>query len=259
MVVIVVMVMMVLMFIMVVIIVVMVVAAAGAFLTVLMVVVMVMMVVLMLIMVIIEIVVVMVLMLHMLQLLVQSVVVHGLTDLLAAELGPGRGDQAGVVVQALQQLHSGGGFGLARRVGAAEDDQVGVFHLVVEKLAEVAHIHAALAGIHHGDLGADVRALHLFHGLGHVGQLAHAGRLDDDAVGGKVLHHLFQGLGKVAHQGAADAAGVHLGDLHAGILQKAAVNGDLAELVFDQNQLFAFIALSDELADQGRLARAEKS
>ena len=213
----------------------------------------------MLIMVIILIVVVMVLTLHVLQLLVQSVVVHGLTDLLAVELGPGRSDQAGMVVQALQQLHSGGGFGLARRVGTAEDDQVGVFHLVVEKLAEVAHIHAALAGIHHGDLGADVRALHLFHGLGHVGQLAHAGRLDDDAVGGKVLHHLFQGLGKVAHQGAADAAGVHLGDLHAGILQKAAVNGDLAELVFDQNQLLAFIALSDELADQGRLARAEKS
>ena len=244
----------------VIVIIVVVMAAAGAALAVFMVVVMivVVMMVLMLVMVIIVI-VVMMLMLHVLQLLVQGIVVHGLTDLFPAELGPGRGDQAGMVVQALQQLHSGGGFGLARRVGAAENDQVGVFHLVVEKLAEVAHIHAALARVHHGDFSADMGALHLFHGLGHVGQLAHAGRLDDDAVGGKVLHHLFQGLGKVAHQGAADAAGVHLGDLHAGVLQKAAVNGDLAEFVFDQNQLFALIALCDELADQGRLARAEKS
>ena len=51
------------------------------------------------------------------------------------------------------------------------------------------------------------------------------------------VQHLPQRLAEVAHQGAADAAGVHLGDLDAGVLEKAAVNADLTELIFDQNDL----------------------
>ena len=58
---------------------------------------------------------------------------------------------------------------------------------------------------------------------------------------------------------AADAAGVHLGDVDAGILQKAAVNADLAEFVFDQHNLFTLERFLDELFDQGRFACTQKA
>ena len=71
--------------------------------------------------------------------------------------------------------------------------------------------------------------------------------------------NLLQRLVEVAHQRAADAAGGHFADLHAAVLQEAAVNGDLAELVFDQHQLFALIGLGQQLLDERGLARAKES
>ena len=62
-----------------------------------------------------------------------------------------------------------------------------------------------------------------------------------------LLHDLVQGLAEVPHQGAADAAGVHLGDLDAGLLEEAAVNADLAELVFDQHDLLALQGVLQQL------------
>ncbi|SCJ73638.1 Uncharacterised protein [uncultured Blautia sp.] len=62
--------------------------------------------------------------------------------------------------------------------------------------------------------------------------------------------HVLQRLVEVPHQGAADAPGGHLADLHAGLLQKAAVNADLAELVLDQHQLFAGKGLRQQLFDK---------
>ena len=203
--------------------------------------------------------VVMVLVLHLLQLVLEAVFVHGFPDLLAAQLRPGGGDETGLGVEGLEDL--GGLEGLLGLcgIGAAHDDEVSVGNLVVEKLAEVAGVHLGLAGVHDRDLRADVGAFHALDGSGHVGQLAHARGLDEDAVGGIVVHDLLEGLGKVAHQGAADAAGVHLRDLHARVLQKAAVNGDLTELVFDEDQFFILIPLRDQLADEGRFPRAEKA
>ena len=72
---------------------------------------------------------------------------------------------------------------------------------------------------------------------------------DDDAVGVVLLHHLLQGGAEIAHQRAADAAGVQLVDLDAAFLQKAAVNADLAELVLDQHHLLTGKGLFDELFD----------
>ena len=77
--------------------------------------------------------------------------------------------------------------------------------------------------------------------------------------GGVVLQHLFQGGAEVAHQGAADAAGVHLGDLHSGVLQEAAVNADLAELVLDEHVLLALEGLAEELLDEGGLAGSQET
>ena len=199
------------------------------------------------------------LVLHLLQLVAEAVLVHGLKDLRTAELLPGRGDETGLAVEGLEDLHRLGGLLGLHGAGAAEDDEVGVCDLVVEELAEVARVHFGLARVHDGDLCADVRALHALNRGGDVGQLADARGLDEDAVGGIVVHDLLESLGKVAHQGAADAAGVHLRDLHARVLQKAAVNGDLAELVLDEDELFLLIALRDQLADERGFPRAEKA
>ena len=73
------------------------------------------------------------------------------------------------------------------------------------------------------------------------------------------IHHLLQGLTKIAHQTAADAAAVHLGNVDARLLQKAAVNAYFAKLIFNENQLFAGIGLSDQLLDERRLACAQKT
>ena len=189
----------------------------------------------------------------------QAVFVHDLADLHTAELVPGRGDEPGLRVEPFEKLDGGQGLLLVCAVRAAEDDQVGVLHLVVEKLAEVAHVHLALAGVHDRDLRADLRALDALHGLRHVGELADAGGLDEDAVGREVGHDLAERLREVAHQGAADAAGIHLRDLHARVLQETAVDGDLAELVLNEHQLLAAVALGDQLADQRGFAGAEKA
>jgi len=71
--------------------------------------------------------------------------------------------------------------------------------------------------------------------------------------------HVLQRLVEVPHQGAADAPGGHLADLHAGLLQKAAVNADLAELVLDQHQLFAGKGLRQQLFDKSGLAGAKEA
>ena len=146
-------------------------------------------------------------------------------------------------------------------IGTGQDDGGGGFDLVVVELAEVLHIHLDLARVGHGHGVAqrDLVIRHLAHGGNDVGQLAHAGRLDQNTVGMVLGNDLLQRLAKIAHQRAADAAGVHLGDVDAGILQKAAVNADLAELVLDQHQLLPLVTFGDHLFDQGRLARAEEA
>ena len=189
----------------------------------------------------------------------QSVFLHGLADLTAVQLAPGRGDQAGLRVQGLQQGHCLKQLLFARCVRAAQDDQIGRTHLIFKELAEVACVHFRLSRIHDGHFRADLRLIDALNRRGHIRELADAGRLDQNAVRGILVDDLLQGLGKVTHQRAADAARVHLGDLNARILQEAAVDGDVAELVFNQNQLFPPIGLLDQFADQGRFPCAEKA
>lgn len=74
-----------------------------------------------------------------------------------------------------------------------------------------------------------------------------------------LLHHLLQGGAEITHQRAADAAGVQLIDLDAGLLQEAAVDADLTELVLDQNDLLAGKGLLDEFFDQSGLAGAQEA
>ena len=186
---------------------------------------------------------------------------HRLEDLLAVELCPGRCHDGRGRVLLTQQRHGGVELLGADALGAREDDGARVLDLVVEELAEVLHVHPALVGVDHSREAVEHQliGLHALHRADDVAELADARGLDEDAVGMKLRQHLLQRVGKVPHEAAADAAGVHLVDLHAGVLEKAAVDGDLAELVFDQHDLFARVRLGDQLFDQRGLAGAEKT
>ena len=187
---------------------------------------------------------------------------HGGQDLCAGQLLPRGGDDGGGGVLLPQESHCGGHLVLAGGLGTAEQDAAGVADLIVVELAEVLHIHLDLVDVGHRHKAGQfhVQGLgHAFHGAGDVGQLAHAGGLDEDAVGVILGHNLLEGLAEVAHQGAADAAGVQLVDLDAGLLQKAAVNADLAELVLNQHHFLAAEGFLNQLLDERGLASAQKA
>ena len=254
-------------------------AAAGAVLVMLIVVVMVMLVLIVIVMVVmaaagavlvmlfvVMIVVMVVLVLSLLgkelQLLFKGILVlHRLENLCAGELIPRGGNDGGVLVVLAQQSDAGFKlFGLDT-VRAAQNDGVCVLDLVVIELAEVLHVHFALVCIGNGGEAIQRNVFHVqvLHGTDHIAQLAYAGRLDQNAVRVVGLQHLTQRLAEVAHKAAADAALAHLGDFNAGVLQKAAVNGNLAELVFDEDELFALKSFGDQLADQRGFACAEEA
>ncbi len=179
---------------------------------------------------------------------------HGVQDLLTGQGIPcGRDDGRSGVLLA-QHGDSGSDLLLAGGLGAAEDDAACVADLVIVELTEVLHIHLDLVHVGHGNEAVQLNIQMLCHtldGTGHVAQLADARRLDHDAIRVVLLHHLLQGSAEVAHQRAADTARIQLVDLDAGLLQKAAVDADLAELVLDQNDLLARKGLFDELFDGG--------
>ena len=253
-----------------------VVAAAGAVLVMLIVVMMVMLVLVFIVMVVVAaagavivmlfVVVMVVLVLSLLgkelQLLFKGILVlHRLENLCAGELIPRGGNDGGVLVVLAQQSDAGFKlFGLDT-VRTAQNDGVCVLNLVVIELAEVLHVHFALVCIGNGGEAIQRNVFHVqvLHGTDHIAQLAYAGRLDQNAVRVVGLQHLTQRLAEVAHKAAADAALAHLGDFNAGVLQKAAVNGNLAELVFDEDELFSLKSFGDQLADQRGFACAEEA
>ena len=73
------------------------------------------------------------------------------------------------------------------------------------------------------------------------------------------VRNFFERLAEVADKAAADAARVHLGHLDARVLQKARVNADFAELVFDDDELLTGVGLFYELLDERGLTRAEEA
>ena len=191
----------------------------------------------------------------------RGLALHGGNQLLTGELAPGGGDDGGNLVVLPQQLHGGIQLGLGNGIGTGQDDGGGSLHLIIVEFSEVLGIDLDLARIHnsHGVAQGHIRAGHLVNRADNIGQLAHAGGLDDDPVGMVLPNHLLQGLAEVTHQRAADAAGVHLRNIDVGILQEAAVNADLAELILNQHQLLALVALGNHLLDQRSLASAQEA
>ena len=263
----VVMVVMVLMLLVVMMMVMLVVVAAAAFLIVMMVMMLVLLVVMAAAAVLVVVVVVMLLSgqafhLHLSQFGSQGCLsLHGGDQLIAGQLGPGGGDDGGDLIVLPDHGNAGVQLGLGHGIGAGQDDGGCGLDLIVIELAKVLHVDLHLAGVSNGHGVAQGHVLigHLVDSADNVGQLAHAGGLDDDAVGVILRDDLGQGLSEVAHQTAADAAGVHLGDVDASVLQEAAVDADLAELILDEDQLLALVGLLDHLLDQGRLAGTQET
>ena len=151
--------------------------------------------------------------------------------------------------------------GLLHALRAAEDYRPGVLDLVAPEFAEVLHIHPRAGGVHDGGeaAGHELRVADVLHGAYDVRELAHAAGLYEYAVGPELLLHLLEGLREIAHQRAADAAGAHLGYLDARLGQEAAVDGNLAELVLDKDELLAPVGLVYELLYERGLARAQEA
>ncbi len=192
-----------------------------------------------------------------------SVRTHDIVNLLAGQLIPRCGDDAGVFTGMFaDQLERFIETLFADILCAAEYDRTGAFQLVVVELTEVFDIHAALGRI--ADCGQaahfDLALLEdrLDSGC-YIRQLADAGRLDDDAIRREPCQHIVQRFGKITDQRTADAAGIHLGNFDAGIPEKAAIYADLAKLIFNENDLLALQRTFQQLTDERGLASAEKA
>ena len=191
-----------------------------------------------------------------------ALAVHDGDDLCAGQDGPVGGDDGGSGVLLGQQGDGGSDLLLTGVAGAAQDDAGRMADLVVIELTEVLHIHLDLVHVGDGDKAVQDDGQILgdaLDGAGHVGQLADARRLNEDAVRVVGLDDLLQCLAEIADQAAADAAGVQLIDLNAGLAHEAAVDADLAEFVLDQDDLLTGEGLLDELFDKGGLAGAEEA
>ena len=188
---------------------------------------------------------------------------HGSEKLGAGELIPGSSDDGSIHIIAAQKSHGSGKLVLSGLLGTAENDGSGMGDLILVELAEVLEINLALGGVRHGD-GTDKLHFgdlshHVLHGFHHVRKLAHTGGLDDDTVGMELSHDLLQRFAKVAHQRAADAAGVHLGNLDAGLFEETAVDTDLTEFIFNEDDLFASQRFIKKFFDEGSLPRAKEA
>ena len=184
-------------------------------------------------------------------------------DYLAGDVVPRGGDQARVGVLLAHQLDGLFQLFLADQLRAAENDGLRALDLVDEEFGKVLEIHFALSGVHDGGAAGEmdfaVLLFLLLHHAADVGQLAHAAGLDDQAVGMIFFNQLADGLGEIARQRAADAAGVQLGNLNAAVLHEAAVNADLAVFVFEQDALFARKRFLQQFFDQRRFSRAQEA
>ena len=116
-------------------------------------------------------------------------------------------------------------------------------NLVIKKLAKVLVIQFCLRGIHNGygtvQMYRKIRGNRLYRGK-NIGKLSDAGRLYQNTVGLILFNHFFQRSLKIADQGTADTPLIHFSNLDTGILQKAAVNPDFSELIFNENHILSF-------------------
>ena len=179
---------------------------------------------------------------------------HSVCQLLACQLFPGGSDDGAVGADGANQFACF--FQLLGSDGTCpgQDHSRSRGKLIIIKLAKITHIALYLGGIGNGYLEGDLCAVYLFNCRNYIRQLTHTGGLNDDPVGGIIVHNLLQRLTEVANQRAADAAGIHLPDLYACLLQEATVNADLAKLVLNEDNFLPGVVFLQHFLNKRCLA-----
>ena len=146
-----------------------------------------------------------------------------------------------------QQFHTGCQLGICCFGCVAENNCAGTFNLVVEKFAEVFHIHFAFVYIHHCCNCVQLNvSLNIHNSCDNIAQFANAGWFYHNAVRAVIPDYLFQRFAKITYQAAADTAGIHFCNVYTGILQKTAVDAYIAKFIFNQHQLFAAVCFGNK-------------
>ena len=184
---------------------------------------------------------------------------HSTNQLSTGQFAPRSGNNSSILIMLTEHIHSLIQLFLGNSIGTGQNDGGCGFHLVVIELAKVLHINLDLAGIRNSYGVAQFHIGYLFHSADDIGQLTNTGGLDDHTVGMILGNNLLQSLAEIAHQAAADATGIHLSDVDTGILQEAAVDADLAEFIFDENQLLATVSFCDHFLDKGGFTGTQKA
>ena len=186
---------------------------------------------------------------------------HGRDQLLTGQLAPRSGDQSSLLVMLPDQGNGCIQLGLRHGIGTGENDGGGSLDLVVVELTEILHIDFDLACVRNGNgvAQSDFLAGDLLHSCDNIGQLTNTGGFNDHPVRMELLNNFRQRLAEIAHEGAANAAGVHFRNVDAGILKETAVDADLTEFIFDQHQLLALVGFLNHLLDQSGLAGTKET
>ena len=189
-------------------------------------------------------------------------VLQNLKKLFTGERRKRRRDDGCLLIDLANQSNRLIDFLLIGNIRAREHNGLCVLHLVVEELAEVLHVELRLLHIDEGDrrVARDFKLLlDIRNRAQHIRELTDAGGLDNHAIRCILAQNFLQRGRKITDQRAADATGVHLPHFDAGVLQKAAVNADFAELVFNEHDLLSRESLREQFFNKCGLSRTEKA
>ena len=186
---------------------------------------------------------------------------HCFQNLHAFQLIPGSSNDRSILIMLAQQSDTLGDLVLTHAIGTAENDAVCIFYLIIEKFAEILHIHFAFFCIYYRckAIQLNICIIDILHCQNYIAQFTYTGGLYQNTVRCIFIQYLLHCGTEVTYQTAADTSGGHFVDLNPGLLHEHAVDTDLAEFILDQHQLFATINFVDQFFDQRGLAGTQKS
>ena len=186
---------------------------------------------------------------------------HSLKNLSSIQFRPWSCNQSSIAVVLADKLYTELKLVRLYTICMAENYRSGILYLVVKKFTEVFHIHFAFIGINNSCEGIkhSILCLYVLHSTDNIGKLAHTRGFNKYTVGRKLIQNLFECFAKIAHKATANTAGIHLGNLYTGILQKSTVDTDFTKLVFNKHKLFTLVRFLYKLFNQGSFTRSQKS
>ena len=191
----------------------------------------------------------------------RSFAFHSLDQLLTGQLVPGGSNDSSRGIMLPDHRNRSIQLSLRDSIGTGQDDGGCCFDLVVIEFTKVLHVNLDLAGVDNRNSIAqsDLVIGDLIDRGNHIGQLTNTGGFDNDSVRIILFDHLGQCFTEIAHQAAADTAGVHFSNIDASILQETAVNADLTEFILDEYQFLALVGFLDHFLNERCLARSQET